>query len=59
MLEIDSPGIAAVEIADKLLVGRRIAEWILGNNVQKSLSLGLQPAAGDLLRVLSGAVGER
>ena len=34
MLEVDSPGVTTIKITDELLVWRRIAEWIVRQDVE-------------------------
>jgi hypothetical protein len=42
VLDVDSPGVTARQIADEFLVSRWGGEGVLGNQVQQSLGLGLQ-----------------
>lgn len=42
VLDVDSPGVAARQIADEFLVSRWGGEGVLGNQVQQPLGFGLQ-----------------
>lgn len=39
MLDVDAARIRSSQIADKLLLGRRVLEWVLRNDVEKTLRL--------------------
>ncbi len=52
VLDIDSSGVSTSEIADELLVGGRVLEGIIRQNIQKKLSLRFQSSARKLFGVL-------
>ena len=57
MLNVDAAGISSRQVANKFLVGRRILEWILGDDVEKPLGLGFEIRGRNLLGVLLGLLG--
>ncbi len=57
MLDVDSPGISAGQIADQLFVWRRVLERVFFDDGQELLGFGLQATGGEFLRVLSRVLG--
>lgn len=52
MLDVDPPRIATSQISDKFFETRWSSEWVIGDKLQKRLSLRLQPRRREFLRIL-------
>ena len=58
MLGIDTPGIDAGEIADKLFIRRWVLKGVFLEDLQQKLSLRLKAGPADLLCVFQRLAGE-
>ena len=58
MLDIDAARVGASKVADQLLKGRRVLQWVDGKNRKQFLRLGLEAAGRNFLCIFECLLGK-